>query len=177
MSVDRDNAIDAVDVLNDVIVDLIAVTNVFIDYRQRLKEGKFSAEQMSTVQKMCFSHLVLSFCKLLEFWERYHRLVPENHREVLKSLNAEIRKIGAKDFRNMVAGHIWDKKHQRPLRHSEIMLRLNGLIGKHADDFLYWINNPKNNTYPETIVSVVETIRDAIVQAHTIDPEEIIKRF
>ncbi len=176
MSVDRDTAIDAVDVLNDFIGDLIAGTNVFVDYRQRLKNGEFREEQMSAVQKMCFSHLVLSFCKLLEFWERYHRLVPENYREDLKTLNAQIRRRGAKDFRNKVAGHIWDKKLQRPLRHSEIMSKLNGLIGKHADDFLYWINNPENNTYPKTIVSVVETIRDAIVREHAIAPAEIIKR-
>ena len=163
MSVDHDTAIDAVDVLNDLIGDLIAGTKVFIDYRQRLKTGEFRVEQMSAVQKMCFSHLVLSFCKLSEFWERYHRLVPEIHREALKSLTAEIRER-AKDFRNKVAGHIWDKKRQRPLRHSEIMVQLDGLIGKHADDFLYWINNPESNTYPETIVSVVETIRDAVAR-------------
>jgi hypothetical protein len=125
---------------------------------------------MSAVQKMCFSHLVLSFCKLLEFRERYHKLVPEIHREALKSLNAEIRRRGAKDFRNKVAGHIWDNKLQRPLRHSEIIAQLDGLIGKHADDFLYWINNPESNTYPETVVSVVETIRDAITRVHAIDP-------
>ncbi len=176
MSVDRNTAIDAVDVLNDFIGDLIAGTNVFIDYRKRLKSGEFREEQMSAVQKMCFSHLALSFCKLLEFYERYHRLVPEKHREVLKSLNAEIRKRGVRDFRNKVAGHIWDKKLQRPLRHSEIITLLEGVIGKHADDFLYWINNPENNTYPETIVSVVETIRGSIAQEHAIDSAEVVNR-
>jgi len=176
MSEDRITAIDALDVLNDLIGDLIAGTNVFIDYRQRLIQGGFSEEQLSAVQKMCFSHLALSFCKLIEFYKRYHRLVPENHREVLKNLNAEIRRRGVRDFRNKVAGHIWDKKLQRPLRHSEIMLQLNSVIGKHADDFLYWINNPKNNTYPETIVSVVETIRDSIAKEYVIDPAEVINR-
>jgi len=176
MSADRDTGIDAVDVLNDLIADLIAGTNVFIDYRQRLKSGQFRVEQMSAVQKMCFSHLVLSFCKLLEFWEHYQRLVPHAHRKDLKELNAEIRRRGAKDFRNKIAGHIWDKKLQRPVRNSEIMAYLDGLIGKHADDFLNWINNPESNAYPETIVSVVETIRDAIAREHAIDPSEILKR-
>jgi len=176
MSADRDTAIDAVDVLNDLIADLVAGTNVFKDYRQRLKSGSFRLEQMSAVQKMCFSHLALSFCKLLEFWEHYQRLVPDNHRDNLKSLNAEIRRRGAKEFRNKVAGHTWDKKLQRPLRHSEIMAQLNGLIRKHADDFLHWINNPEDNTYPKTVVSVVETIRDAIAHEHNIDPSEIIER-
>lgn len=176
MNIDRDTAIDAVDVLNDLIGDLIAGTNVFIDYRQRLGKGQFSLEQMSTVQKMCFSYLVLSFCKLLEFWKRYHKYVPEIHRKDLKNLNAEIQRRGANNFRNKVAGHIWDTKLQRPLRNSEIMEQLDGLIGKHADDFLYWINNPECNIYPKTIVSVVETIRDAIIKEHKIDPLEAIKR-
>jgi hypothetical protein len=176
MSADRDTAIDAVDVLNDLIADLVAGTNVFKDYRQRLKSGAFRLEQMSAVQKMCFSHLALAFCKLLEFWEHYHRVVPANHRGDLKRLNSEIRRRGAEDFRNKVAGHTWDKKLQRPLRHSEIMTQLNGLIGEHADHFLHWINNPEDNTYPKTVVSVVETVRDAIAQEHAIDSSEIIER-
>ncbi len=176
MSADRDTAIDAVDVLNDLIADLIAGTNVFRDYRQRLKSGQIRVEQMSAVQKMCFSHLALSFCKLLEFWEHYQKVVPDAHRKDLRELNTEIRRRGAKDFRNKVAGHIWDKKHQRPVRHSEIMAYLDGLIGKHADSFLNWVNNLESNPYPETIVSVVETIRDGIAREHAIDPSEILKR-
>ncbi len=177
MNIDRDTAIDAVDVLNDLIGDLIAGSNVFIDYRYRLKVGAFHAEQLSIVQKMCFSHLMLSLCKLLEFWERYHQLVPEIHREVLKSLNAEIRRRGVKNFRNKIAGHIWDKKLQRPLCHSEIMTQLDGmLISEHVDPFLNWINNPESNIYPETIVSIVETIRGAIAREYDVNPAKMIER-
>lgn len=176
MSMDRNIAIDALGVLNDLIGDLISGTNVYIDYRQRLIQGTFSEEQLSAVQTMCFSHLALSFCKLIEFYERYHKFVPAHHRKVLKNLNAEIRRRGVRDFRNKVAGHIWDKKLQRPLRHSEIMSQLGSVIGKHADDFLYWINDPKGNTYPRTVVSVVETIRDSIGSEYKIDPAEVINR-
>lgn len=176
MSVNRVDAIDAVDVLNDLIADLVAGTNVFIEYRERLKSGTFKLEQMIAVQKMCFSHLALAFCKILEFWEHYHRLVPDEHRENLKCLNTEIRRKAAKKFRNKVAGHIWDTKLQRPLRHSEIMAQLEGFIGKHADDFLHWINDPRGNDYPKSIVSVVEAIRDAIADEHGIQPSEVIER-
>lgn len=176
MSAERYAAIDAVDVLNDLIADLVAGTTVFKDYRQRLRLGRFKLEQMSAVQKMCFSHLALAFCKLLEFWEHYHKLVPVNHRDDLKRLNSEIRRRGVEDFRNKVAGHTWDKKLQRPLRHSEIMAQLTDLVGEHADHFLNWINNPEGNTYPKTVVSVVEAIRDAIAQEHAINPSEIIER-
>ena len=56
------------------------------------------------------------------------------------------------------------------------MLLLEGLIGEHADDFLYWINNPVDNTYPNTVVSVVETIRNAISQEYAIVPDQIMER-
>lgn len=176
MHTGRSNAIEAVDVLNYLIADFVAGTEVFINYRQRFKSGILNIEQLSAVQRMCFSHLALSFCKLLEFWDRYHQLVSSTHYEDLKKLNAKIRRKGVKEFRNKVAGHILDNKSHRPLQHSEIMLLLEGLIGKHADDFLYWINNPLDNTYPNTVVSIVETIRNTIAEEYAITPDEIIKR-
>ncbi len=74
----RDKAIDAVDILNDLIGDLSVGTRVLMDCRARRRE--FTVEQMSAVQKMCLSHLVLGFAKLLEFWKRYHDTVPDNYR-------------------------------------------------------------------------------------------------
>jgi hypothetical protein len=103
-------------------------------------------------------------------------LVPVTHRDELKRLNSEIRRRDVEYFRNKVAGHTWDKKLQRPLRHSEIMAKLADLVGEHADDFLNWINNPEDNAYPKTVVSVVETIRDTIAKEHAINPSEIIER-
>ena len=55
------------------------------------------------------------------------------------------------------------------------MAQLDVLIGEHADDFLNWINNPASNSYPETIVSVVETVRDAIAKEQSINPSEILR--
>ena len=63
------DAIDAVDTLNDLIGDLAAGTIVLRDYHQQYKTGgAFNLELMSAVQKMCLSHLVLAFAKQLEFW-------------------------------------------------------------------------------------------------------------
>ena len=176
MKNNRENAIDAADVLNDLISDFIAGTNTFRDYRNRYKAGTFSLYQMSAVQKMCFSHIALAFCKLLEFWEKYREIVPEEHCQNLKSINSKLSKTGVLKFRNKVAGHIWDRKNQRPLYHSEIMTMLEKMIGENVDDFLNWINDPNNNVYPNTIISIVETIRDSISNEHNIDPAEIVDR-
>ena len=85
MKTNRSSAIEAVIVLNYLIADLIAGTIVFIDYRERYKSRKINIEQLSEVERMCFSHLVLSLFKLLEFWEHYHQLLSERHHADLKA--------------------------------------------------------------------------------------------
>ena len=171
------DAIDAVDTLNDLIGDLIAGTMVLRDYHQQYRTGgAFNLEQMSDVQKMCLSHLVLAFAKLLEFWKRYHQLVPDKHRADLKALNDTLKRKGVQDFRNKVAGHIWDRKQGRPLRHSEIMASLEVLTDGHLGQFLRWVNNPDDNTYPQTALSVIEALRDSLVNEHGIQVQEVIDR-
>ena len=170
------DAIDAVDTLNDLIGDLAAGTLVLRDYCQQYKTGAFNLNQMSAVQKMCLSHLVLAFVKLLEFWKRYHQLVPDKHRADLKALNDTLKRKGVRDFRNKVAGHIWDSKQGRPLRHSEIMASLEVLTDGHLDQFLRWVNNPDGNTYPQTVLSVIEALRDSLVDEHGIQVPEVIDR-
>ncbi|WP_350134585.1 hypothetical protein [Nitrosomonas sp.] len=93
--------------------------------------------------KQCVSRILrCHFFKLLEFWEHYHQLLPENHHRDLKELNKKIRKKGIENFRNKVSGHILDKGSEKPLAPSEIMILLEELIGEHADIFLNWIKIP-----------------------------------
>lgn len=173
---ERELAIDAVDVLNDLMADFAAGTLVLLDYHQRHKEGQFRADQMSAVQKMCLSHVALGCVKLLEFREHFHPVVPEEYRACLKSLNQELKRRDVKKFRNKVAGHLRDNEHQRPLRHSEIMAMLEILTGGHLGSFLRWANNPADNSYPKTIFSIVETLRDAIAAAYSVQAQEVIDR-
>ena len=42
--------------------------------------------------------------------------------------------------------------------------------------FLRWINNHSANICPVTVVSIVETLRDAIMARYSIEPEEFINR-
>jgi hypothetical protein len=60
--------------------------------------------------------------------------------------------------------------------HSEIMARLGRLTDGDMSGFLDWINNPKSNQFPSTVISVVETVRDALMSEHSIAPDEIINR-
>jgi hypothetical protein len=42
--------------------------------------------------------------------------------------------------------------------------------------FLNWIDNLTSNEYPSTVISIVETLRDALMYQYSISPDEIINR-
>ena len=173
---DRARAIDAADVLNDFIGDFITGVMVFREYSKELQEGRIKLEMMVPIQKMCLSSLVLAFAKFEEFWKHYHDVVPKEHRDACKSILKAIQVRKITEFRNRCVGHIWDNAKQRPLAHSEVMRALEVMAVPNFAAFLDWINNPKANTYPSTVVSIVEAVRDAIVAGHGIRPEEIVNR-
>lgn len=173
---DRARAVDAADVLNDFIGDFITGVMVLHEYSKQHREGKLQLVQMIPIQKMCLSHLVLALAKFEEFWKHYHDLIPQEHRDACKSILKAMRTRKVSEFRNRCVGHIWDKGKQRPLAHSEVMTALEAIAVPDFAAFLSWINNPKANTYPLTVVSIVETVRDALVSAHSIQPEEFVDR-
>jgi hypothetical protein len=127
------------------------------------------------VQRMCVSHIALAFSKFEEFWTHYHDLVPEAHRRPCKDILREIRERKITEFRNRCVGHIWNKDEKRPLKQSEIMAALEKMARSDFNGFLQWVNTPRNN-YPDTVVSVVEAVRDGIFQEWRIDPREAIER-
>lgn len=172
----RARAIDAADVLNDFISDFVTGVMVFREYSAHLRAGKLSLEMMVGVQKMCLSNVVLAFAKFDEFWKHYHDVVPLEHREACKSILKAVHTRKITEFRNRVVGHIWNTTAQRPLRHSEIMQALDFMTANDFEGFLNWVNNPEANTYPSTVVSVVEAVRNTIVSAYGIRPEEIVNR-
>lgn len=175
-SQNRTNAIDAADLLNDLIGDIISGVMVFREYDRQYRAGHIPLTMMSPIQKMCLSHIVLSLSKWLEIHKKYHSLFPSITVDTCRHLNKVIRQRGIPDFRNVCIGHIWNKKTKRPLFHSEIMSRLEIIADGNLPDFLRWMNNPEGNTYPNSVVSIVEKIRDDIVAEYNIQPDEIINR-
>jgi hypothetical protein len=173
---ENSRAAEAANVLNDFIGDFITGVMVFREYSQQYQMGKMTLEAMVPIQKMCFSNIVLAFAKFEEFWNHYHELIPQKYcvdcKNILKSLRA--RKV--KDFRNKCVGHIWDKEKHRPLAHSEVMCALSTLAAPDFDSFLNWVNTPRGNVYPNTVVSIVEAVRDALILQHDLLPEEVINR-
>jgi hypothetical protein len=172
----RKKAVHAADTLTDFIGDFVGGTALLRQWATDFKAGRVPETVMISVQKICLSHLVLALSKFTEFYKRFKQVIPSEHLGTCKALAAEIKRKGVVEFRNKCVGHIWDDDQQRPLVHSEIMTRLARLTGDDMYGFLNWINNPETNEFPSTVVSVVETVRDALASKYSISPGEIINR-
>lgn len=174
--IERSSILDAINVLNDLVNDLVAGTMVFENYQSRFAMGKFSQPGIVAVQKMCVSHLILGLNKLCEFWEVFHRLVPAELRPELKALVSELERRGIKEFRNTVVAHVWDRKRRRARTQSEVIAQLNQISAGNPGGFLMWLNNPNDNAYPKTVVSIVQTLRDHLRELHGVNADEIFQR-
>jgi hypothetical protein len=138
----RETAVHAADTLTDLIGDLCGGTMLFRYWINEFQQGHLPEMLMINVQKICVSHLVLALYKFVEFHQRFHEVIPPEHRQACKTLLREIAQKGVEQFRNKCVGHIWDSEHRRPLIHSEIMKRLDRLTAGNMPEFLNWINSP-----------------------------------
>lgn len=172
----REKAVNAADMLNDLIGDLIGRAMLLREWDAQFKAGRVPEMLMVNVQKICVSHLALSLCKFVEFHKRFHQAIPSMHRETCRNPLRDVNRRGVIEFRNKCVGHILDTDQQRPLIHSEIMARLGRMTGGDMSGFLNWISNPKGNEYPLTSISVIQTVRDALISDHSIKLDEIIQR-
>ena len=170
---ERNRAVEAVDILNDFIGDCVASVNVFSDYSEKFKSNNTA---LVVIYRLCMSYLLLTLDKWLEFYDRYHKLIPADLHGECKQLTKELRSRNIEDFRNTCVGHVWNKKKKRPLYNSEIDAALERITKGDIPGFLKWVNDPSNNVFPATIVSIVETLKDRLSEEHKIDYAEIIKR-
>jgi hypothetical protein len=113
---------------------------------------------------MCISHLVLTLTKWLEFYDRFRRVIPSDCLVACRSLRNDLRARGVTDFRNKCVGHIWDKALDRPLTDREVDAYLDRITRGEFSAFLKWLNDPARNTFPSTVVSVVEQTRNRIME-------------
>lgn len=172
----RVRAVYATDTLNDFVGDFVSSVMLFREWDAQFKAGRVRQETMVTVQKICLFHLVIGLSKFDEFYRRFRQVIPLEHRDVCKGLVHDLKQKGVIDFRNKCVAHIWDDDHQRPLVHSEIIARFDRITGGNISSFLDWINDPRGNTYPSTVVSIVETVRDALMARYCITFNEFINR-
>ena len=169
----RERAVEAYWISNDFIGDLICGTRA-IEYfdTPRFKAGA-TDRVLQRHNKMAYSFIFITLAKWIEFYDHYHAVIPIELRATCKQLRNDLDKRGAREFRNKVVGHIWSKKHRRPLLPSEIEKLDKKITNGDESKFLKWINDPDNNRFGTTIVGTSETVRDKIKEKWSLSDQEL----
>ena len=108
----------AVKLLSGFVVDLATAADTWRKTSE-IAQGKPSLGAIAYT-RMSLSHLVLNLAKLVEFYDRFHQVLPVETRDQWRSIRKEVQRRGVVAFRNSVIGHIWDRERDRPLLDAEI---------------------------------------------------------
>jgi hypothetical protein len=76
-------------------------------------------------------------------------------------------------FRNAVAGHLYDRETQKPLTADEVSARANAVTQGNLEEFFLWVNNKQDNSYPTTVVSIVQQVRDMLRDEHNFSRDDL----
>lgn len=169
----RERAVEAFWILNDFIGDLITGTRAFEYFEAPKFKAGATDEILRIYNKMADSFLFVTLAKWIEFYDHYHILIPADIRPICKRLRNELDQRGVREFRNKVVGHIWSKKHRRPLLPSEIEELDRRITNGDGMAFLKWINDPDNNRLGKTIVGTSEAVRDSIKVKWSLSDQEL----
>jgi hypothetical protein len=104
----------------------------------------------------------MSLSKWVELYDRYRDVIPESVRADAKALRVDIDSRGIVEFRNKVAGHIWDRELKRALSNAEIEGRLRAITRSDVATFLDWSGNPEPETGTQSAALLIEQVRNAI---------------
>ena len=168
----RELALQAVGLLNGFIGDCVTSVKILHEYHALMADNA-EQETLLPVHKMCLSSLVLTLYKWLEFYDKYHIIIPDRLYGECRELTKDLTRRKIYDFRHTCLGHIWDKKNNRPLYNSELIERLNDIAGEDLFSFLDWISSPHRNQFPDTVVSIIETLRNELAASYSIAPREV----
>jgi hypothetical protein len=168
----RDKAIEAVRLLNDLWWDILAgdgLFQVFEEHRIRFR----SEEHLGSVQRMVFFHLAMVLCKLAEFYRHYSRHLPEECRMWLKGLSAEVERRGLRDLRNKAIGHVLDKDAGTPLTGERLDQLFRLAVDDDSEQFYRWMRNAASPGDLDTVMGRVKWLMDEIMRAHALSASDV----
>lgn len=170
---ERIHAIEATRLLNEFIGDLVIGSRAMGWLDTPALQPKVDQEFKVTMHRMCVWHVIATLSKWQEVYDCYHEVFPEDVREASRDLRKELERRGVRDFRNTVVGHILDKRTKKPISVTDIHRKLEKIFNGSYEGFLLWVNNPAGNVFPETVTSVVEQIRNRLMQQYSITSAEL----
>ena len=163
----RQRAADAHRLANDLAGDLLAGVKCYdllvtdLGINQRL-----TTTEHTGALRLCIFHLAVSLAKYHEFYRHYAAVLPADVRGLCRAIDTEVRARRALDFRNTIAGHVWDRRTRRPIPTADVMDRLSDLCRGNVNDFLEWVGRSEADGFPGTVVSVLAHTRTRIWEEH-----------
>ena len=168
-------AIEAYKILNDILADLVIGTRSVEHLFNLLQSVPRDGSYKTGVTRLCAFHIILSLTKYIEFYQHYKNVIPVEVRGSCKDLIKILKNKKIVEFRNKVVGHVWDKDKRAPITDAEHDNYIKQIYGDNFEAFLLWINNPDNNIFPKTVVSIVEHTKNKIAKNYNIIDAEIFK--
>lgn len=101
-----------------------------------------------------------------EFYKRFARYIPAQVKTSAKKLNSDLDSRGLRIFRNDFLAHIWSREHNRPLTDREVSDTAHKVAGGDFAQFVNWIHDYHASEKGETVVQIVERLRDAFFDAY-----------
>jgi hypothetical protein len=169
-STDREKALEVYRLATDLHQDLIVAARAHKLFYPLV--SKFVGENPAAValevgfRRLYLFHIIMLLAKVSELYKRNRAILPLGCREEFKALVKRIEERGILRFRNAVAGHLYDKETQKSLTATEVNARANKITEDNLEGFFLWVNNKADNSYPTTVVSIVERARDLLRNEH-----------
>lgn len=170
----RRDAADAARILNYVYADLLAGWEAFHIFDKDDLRREYLPEMMRSLRRMSLAWMVLSLARWTEFYERYMRLIPPDCSESCKALKREVDRIDLKRFRNVMVGHIFDKKTGMPLTTEAMRSELERVLGSPVEGFLHWIKRLDGGNELGGVATVIRITRDRIIEEFGLTEGEVL---
>jgi hypothetical protein len=168
MSVPTTKAREAYRLSNDLMTDLVSGAHAYSLLLKRFEglSGQVPDQARIALTRLCLFHAIITLAKWSELYDRYKGVIPADIRDAAKDLRSRINDRGIVDFRNKVAGHVWDKDQRRPLTNAEVQHRLDAVTGSDVPTFLRWITDTESPENPFPAVRIIESVRDRLAAAN-----------
>jgi hypothetical protein len=198
---ERQRAIDAFQLANDFVADLVTGTGIFgiakairAAIMMVIGEHTKSEKVERLLRRMTYFYLIITLAKYLEWYARFKDIIPRESREGCKRLYVKLsEKFQLRKFRNKVVAHIIDDDTGKPLTYEEEDKLIQEFMDKVKEDlnssmtpdwrekikkipieldiFCLWINSQGANS--QDPISTIEKARDAIRKRYNLTDEEL----
>jgi len=169
----KEKAIAAYGVLDYIGRDLVVASEAFRHFQSPEIRTSLSQHSPAYLNRLCLNHIFIALSRWQEFYKKFAHDIPDPERSSAKKLNADLDRRDLRTFRNEFLAHIWCKRHNRPLTDSEISDTAHKVADGDFSRFVNWIHDYHAPEEVETVVRIIERLRDSFFDVYNLTGQEI----